>query len=119
MQQVGIGVLTLSHPARFLYSHADAHRSTTALGAPTMQLAADVRLCFLHGWCQRSGGHGFCDRVWARSPSGEAAGRTVPLSLRLPWRTESRGAAQRSSVFWKAQLTISRRRRVHARAPLA
>ena len=50
-----------------------------------------------------------CGRVWARSPNGEAAGRTVPLSLRLPSRTESRGAAQRSSVFWKAQLTISRR----------
>jgi hypothetical protein len=50
MQQVGIGVLRLSQPARFLYSHADAHRSTTVLGAPTMQLAADVRLCFLHGW---------------------------------------------------------------------
>ena len=85
-------MLTLSQPARFLYSHADAHRSTTALGAPTMQLAADVRLCFLHGWCQRSDGHGFCDRVWARSPIGGAAGRTVPLSLRLPSRKESRGA---------------------------
>ena len=60
-----------------------------------------------------------CGRVWARSPNGEAAGRTVPLSLRLPSRTESRGAAPRSSVFWNTQLTFSRRRRVHARAPLA
>ena len=55
-----------------------------------MQLAADVRLCFLHGWCQRWHVYGFCGRVWARSPIGEAAGRTVPLLLPLPSLTVQR-----------------------------